>query len=82
MYCFAIVEKAHDVLVILLSVKLFLNMNRLEPSVARGLKFGMRLYLHPCLCVQTVKALVRLTACATASKNWILIEYIIIMKIS
>ena len=50
--------------------------------MARGLKFGMRLYLHLCLCVQTVKALVRLTACATASKNWILIEYIIIMKIS
>ena len=50
--------------------------------MARGLKFGMRLYLHPCLCVQAVKALVRLTACATASKNWILIEYIIIMKIS
>ena len=57
-------------------------MNRLEPSVARGLKFGMRLYLHPCLCVLAVNALVRLTACATASKNWILIEYIIIMKIS
>ena len=36
--------------------------------MARGLKFGMRLYLHPCLCVQAVKALVRLTACATASK--------------
>ena len=50
-------------------------MNRLEPNVARGLKFGMRLYLHPCLCVQAVNALVRLTACATASKNWILIEY-------
>ena len=50
--------------------------------MARGLIFGMRLYLHPCLCVQAVKALVRLTACATASKNWILIEYIIIMKIS
>ena len=79
MYCFAIVEQAHDVLVILHMCKVvFLNMNRLEPSVARGLKFGMRLYLHPCLCVQAVNALVRLIACATASKNWILIEYIIL----
>ena len=49
-----------------------------EPSMARGLNVGIRLYLHPFfVCVWAVKALTRLPACAATSKHWRLIDYTI-----
>ena len=63
-------------------VQVVLSMNGKVPSVTRGLDVCMRLYLRPFLQEQAVKALARLCACATASKQMRLIDNMIRARIS
>ena len=62
--------------------KVVLSMNGQVPSLARGLDFCMRLYLHPFLHEQAVKALARLCTCAAVSKHVRFIGDMIRSKIS
>ena len=63
-------------------VQVVLSMNGQVPSVTRGLDVCMRLHLRPFLHEQAVKALARLCACATASKQVRLIDNMIRAGIS
>ena len=65
------IGQAHESLVFdLISASCSLNIHGHEPRMARDFNVGMRYHLHPKFVCGAVKALVRLSACAAASKRW------------